>query len=296
MTLGLGIDAGGTSTRWALARPGGEVVASGEAGAMSANLLASGDGRARIRDTLAEIAQDVLRVGRPARIQAGFTGLAQADPALGALVAEPFGLEAAAVTVENDIVFAYRALFEPGEGYVVYAGTGSVAAFIDAEGRLHRAGGRGALLDDGGGGFWIAREALRHIWRLEDCQPGAWRESPMAREIFERLGGPEWARTKEAVYGGDRGGIGRLALAVASTAAADPAAMRILRQAGGELARLANAMVQRYGSRPIAATGRALALHPAIGAAMCAALPLGARIEIRASEAHHAAARLAAGP
>lgn len=294
MTLGLGIDAGGTRTRWALARADGEIVASGEAGAMSANLLASGDGRARIRDAMAGIARDVLRVGRPARIQAGFTGLAQADPALGALVAEPFGLEAGKVAVENDIVFAYRAIFEPGQGYVVYAGTGSVAAFVDAEGALHRAGGRGALLDDGGGGFWIAREALRHIWRLEDCRPGAWQESPMAREIFARLGGAEWARTKEAVYGGDRGGVGRLALAVAATAEADPVALGILEAAGGELARLAEAMVQRYGPRPIALTGRAALLHPSIPAAMEKALGAATPFEMRASEAHVAAARLAA--
>lgn len=294
MTLGLGIDAGGTRTRWAVAKDDGEIVASGTAGAMSALLLASSDGRARIRDAMAEIAQSVLRVGRPARIQAGFTGLAEADPALAPLVAEPFGLDAGAVTVENDIVFAYRALFEPGEGYVVYAGTGSVAAFIDAEGHLHRAGGRGALLDDGGGGFWIAREALRHVWRLEDCRPGAWHESPMAREIFARLGGHEWGRTKQAVYGGDRGGVGQLALAVAATAEADPVAMAILEAAGGELARLAVAMVQRYGPRPIALTGRAATLHPVIGESMRKALGGGTPFEIRASEAHVAAARLAA--
>lgn len=295
MTLGLGIDAGGTQTRWALARPGGEIVADGVAAPMSALLLASSEGRARLRDTLAEIAKSVLCVGRPSRIQAGFTGLAQRDPALGMLVAEPFGLDAGAVTVENDIVFAYHGLFAPGEGYVVYAGTGSVAAFVDDTGTLHRAGGRGALLDDGGGGFWIARESLRHIWRLEDCRPGAWRESPMACEIFARLGGSDWALTKQAVYGGDRGEIGRLALAVAATASSDPVALGILRAAGGELARLANAMEQRYGPRPIALTGRAALLHPAIGEAMRAGLSEHANLAIRPSDAHHAAARLAAG-
>lgn len=294
MTLGLGIDAGGTRTRWAVASGEGEILARGTAGAMSALLLSSSDGRERIRGVVAEIAQAVLRVGRPARIQAGFTGLAESDPALAPLVAAPFGLDAGAVTVENDILFAYRALFEPGEGYVVYAGTGSVAAFVDAEGQLHRAGGRGALLDDGGGGFWIAREALRHIWRLEDCRPGAWQESPMAREIFARLGGAEWARTKQAVYGGDRGGVGQLALAVAATASADPVAMSILEAAGGELARLADAMVQRYGPRPIALTGRAATLHPVIGESMRRALGGDTPFEIRASEAHVAAARLAA--
>ena len=44
-----------------------------------------------------------------------------------------------------------------------------------------------------GGGFWIAIEALRHIWRGEDALPGSWCDSPMAIELFNRLGGSDWA-------------------------------------------------------------------------------------------------------
>jgi hypothetical protein len=72
---------------------------------------------------------------------------------------------AAAISMRNDVEIAYLDSFAPGEGYLVYAGTGSIAAWIDADGQFHRAGGRGVTLDDGGGGFWIAREAMRHIWR-----------------------------------------------------------------------------------------------------------------------------------
>lgn len=293
MTLGLGIDAGGTLTRWALAR-GGEIVAEGEVPGMSALLLASTDGRARLDATMKRIAGAVLAVGRPSRVEAGITGLAEGDVAMCRIIAEPLALDPGAVTLENDIVFAYRGLFEPGEGHVVYAGTGSVAAHIDVHGTLHRAGGRGSILDDGGGGFWIAREALRHIWRREDERPGAWQESPLAREVFARLGGADWALTRAAVYGGDRGEVGRLALAVAATAEADPVSRAILDNAGVELVRLANAMVQRFGLLPVALTGRASQLHPAIGESMRKALLHGIELQVRESRAHYAAARLAA--
>ncbi|HYC36263.1 MAG TPA: BadF/BadG/BcrA/BcrD ATPase family protein [Usitatibacter sp.] len=292
--LGLGIDAGGTHTRWALAQADGTIVASGEARGISAHLMSTTEGRQRIRDVMAEVAKGALAVGRIGRVQAGVTGLPDTDPALRAMLAEPFGLEADAVTVQSDIVFAYLGQFRPGEGYVVYAGTGSVAAFIDDDGALHRAGGRGTLLDDGGGGFWIAREALRHVWRNEDANPGAWKRSPLARELFARLGGPDWPLTRQAVYGGDRGEVGRLALAVAETAGRDPVAMAILEQAGAELARLGNAMLSRFGARPVVLTGRAATLHPVIQQAMQAGLPANSPCELRQGEAHFAAARRAA--
>ena len=291
--LGLGIDAGGTHTRWALARPDGAIVASGEAGGISAHLMNTTEGRQRIRDVMAEVAKGALAAGRPGRVQAGVTGLPDTDPALRTLLAEPFGLQDEAVTVQSDIVFAYLGQFRPGEGYVVYAGTGSVAAFIDAQGTLHRAGGRGAILDDGGGGFWIAREALRHVWRAEDERPGAWRESAMARELLEAVGGPDWSHTREYVYGGDRGKVGLLSLALARTADTDPQARAILVAAGGELARLARALIGRHGPRPVALAGRVLELHPLVADSMRAALP-GVELSVRASRAHHAAARIAA--
>jgi len=288
--LGLGIDAGGTRTRWALATAPGQIVAEGEVRGMSALQVREG---CHVQETLADIAAAALVHGRPARVHAGLTGLGEDGEALRALIAAPFKLAETAVTLATDIEIAYLDLFVPGEGYVVYAGTGSVAAFVDAEGALHRAGGRGVVLDDGGGGFWIAREALRHVWRTEDERPGSWRDSPMANALFEAIGGAEWRHSREFIHGRDRGEMGRLALAVARTAGDDPVARDILAAAGRELARLTLAMQRRFGPRPIALTGRAAQLHPHIGEAMRAALPQGTQLELRASRGHHAAARVA---
>jgi N-acetylglucosamine kinase-like BadF-type ATPase len=152
------------------------------------------------------------------------------------------------------------------------------------------------VLDDGGGGFWIAREALRHIWRLEDEHPGAWESSPMAHAVFQHVGGSDWSFSRQFIYGRERGEVGKLAIAVAATAERDPAAAAILREAGRELARLAQALVNRFGPRPVALAGRAAELHPAIVETMRAALPPDTILSQTGMRAHYAAARLAAGP
>ena len=288
--LGLGIDAGGTQTRWALAAPRGGIVAEGAVRGMSALQVGKGN---HVREAMAELAAAALAHGKPARVHAGVTGFGENIETLRSLIAAPFDLESSAVTLASDMEIAFLDLFAPGEGYMVYAGTGSVAAFVDANGVLHRAGGRGVVVDDGGSGFWIAREAMRRVWRIEDEAPGSWRESPLAVALFDAVGGSEWANSREYIYGGDRGAVGRLSLAVAKAAEKDPVAREILASAGVELARLANAMTQRYGLRPVALAGRAAEIHPLIFETMRATLPGDVPLTLRATRGQYAAARIA---
>jgi glucosamine kinase len=294
---GLGLDAGGTQTRFALADARGNIVIDSAVAGITALQLNTNDGRAHIRQALEDIAKRIAVHGvhgKVARVCAGVTGLDERDERLCTLIGEVLSISPADVSVRSDIDIAYRDLFQPGEGYVVYSGTGSIAAYIDTAGTFHRAGGRGVLLDDGGGGFWIAREALRHIWRAEDEKPGSWQDSAMAREMFQHIGGSDWSFSRQFFYGRERGDIGKLALAVAKSANDDAVARTILCAAGSELARLGNAMISRFGVRPIALAGRAALLHPSIESTMRAALPSAAVLSVRVSEAHVAAARIAA--
>jgi len=304
--LGLGLDAGGTQTRWVLARPDGTTVARGEVGGFSALLLDTSAGRIALTQTLQSLAAAVLSQAAPGALrglQAGITGLGEPDGPAGrqlrALLAQQLGLAPAQILCDSDIAQAWHALFRPGEGYLVYAGTGAIAAFIDAAGTLHRAGGRGPLLGDEGGGQWIAREALALAWRREDEEPGAWSRSALARHLFDELGGPDWPTTRAFMYGGDnaarRGSIGRLALAVARAAREDDAdALALLHRAGRELARLPQALVRRLGPRPIAAAGRVLQLHPAIESGLRDALPQDLSLSVHQPDTALAAARRAA--
>lgn len=293
-TIGLGLDSGGTKTRWALSRANGDLIADGYVAGMTALQLGTGDGRAHIAATMAELARQVLSFGQPHAVCAGITGLDTRDERLCQAIAAPLGIASDNVNVHSDIEIAYRDLFQPGEGYVIYAGTGSIAAYMDTSEVLHRAGGRGVYLDDAGGGFWIVREALRHIWRGEDEQPGRWTSSPMAAAIFERIGGSDWSFSRQFFYASDRGEVGQVATAVSSVVDQDPFARAIICQAGVELARLGNALIARFGLRPIALAGGAARMHPLIEENLRATLPADAQLTVRVAEAHVAASRIAA--
>ena len=293
MQLALGLDAGGTQTRWALADRSGTVIAQGLAPSISGLQLLDDAGRAAVRSSLQDIAAALP--APPLQVVAGITGFdAGSVPLLAEMTAAPWRLPPSAVRTMSDIELACHAAFAPGQGYVVYAGTGSIAAFVDAAGTLHRAGGRGAIIDDAGGGHWIARQALRQIWRAEDETPGAWRHSALARRLFEQIGGADWSLTRSWVYGASRGELGLLALAVAAAADEDAQALALLQDAGRELARLGQALLQRFGARPLALAGRVLDLHPSIEASLRATLPPGTVATRPALPAHHAAARIGA--
>ncbi len=293
--LGLGLDAGGTQTRWALTTADGKLVAQGQGEPMAGAQLGTDEGRAAMAAALAQMAACARPHGTAVGVVAGLTGLgAEHEPALHALLAQAFALPLSAVGSMSDIELACHAAFAPGQGCVVYAGTGSIAACIDAAGTLHRVGGRGAVIDDAGGGHWIARQALRQVWRAEDEAPGAWQQSGLARALFDTIGGSDWAATRAWVYGATRGELGTLARAVARAAhGGDAAALALLRDAGLELARLAQALHRRLGVRPVALAGRVFDLHPAIETALRAALPAEVTVQRPTLHAHHTAARLA---
>ena len=295
--MGLGIDAGGSQSRWALAGSNQAIMAEGSIPSFSAVELASEAGQHKVNAILKNLAHAVAAFGTATAVHAGITGLGglqdRTSQVLRTLLFQHFKLAADAVTLSNDIELACRAAFEPGQGYLVYAGTGSMAGFVYGNGQFHRAGGRGGILDDGGSGYWISVAALRQIWRAEDEAPGCWVDSPLAVAMFDAIGGSDWALSRQMIYGASRGEIGQLALAVAAVAGRDPVATTILQDAGYELARLGNAMANRFGVRPMVLAGRVPALHPLIEASMREHLLPACELQRVNLQAHHAAARIA---
>jgi len=117
------------------------------------------------------------------------------------------------VAVVSDIELAHLAAFSGGPGVLVAAGTGSAAFGRDAAGRRARAGGFGPLLGDEGSSFWIGRRWLRAS-RDEDVRA--------------------FAKRPDAVRA-----VAALARGVLRRASTDRRARRIVREACGELAKLA---------------------------------------------------------
>lgn len=265
--FGLGIETGGTGSRWCLSAPSGAIVARGEMAPMTGHVFTQAE-RERVAGIFTRLAAELDGIGRPAAIVAGVTGLGR-ESAVRAVFSEiltaAFGCPEDKILVVDDMWLGYRARFQPGEGIIVYSGTGSIGYHLSAEGEIIRAGGRGVLLDDGGSAAWIAAAALRGLLRREDEAPGSGWDSALGKALAQALGGASWDAVRTHVYGGDRGSLGLLARAVAAAAeAGDAVAAEIFAQAGEELARLGLALRARVGAKPVAICGRAATLSPLI--------------------------------
>ncbi len=269
MTLLLTLDVGGSASRWSLRDEGGD-LAKGELAGASGHLFVAAE-EARFRALAAALARALPQ--RPDEVLAGITGLDATAPEAclaRAILAEALGAPAAAIGVTNDADLAYRSAFAPGEGILVYSGTGSVALHIRADGTEVRAGGRGMLIDDGGSAFWIGQQALRRAWREREENPTA-PLSPLANVLAEAMGGESWDHQRAYIYGGGRDAVAQLARVAASVADTED----IFVGAGQELARLANILIRLVGPKPVALAGRAWLLHPAMAAAFRKAVAAG---------------------
>jgi glucosamine kinase len=296
MSLGLGIDAGGTATRWRLADSGGHCIAQGMAEPLSGHLFSSA-AEERAKRIVTDMAEAVARAGHPLGIVAGITGLTRATPAealMRSILSETFKISPDKVFVAEDMWIAYLSYFALGDGILVYSGTGSIGYYLTKDKAVIRVGGRGNLIDDGGSGFWVAREALKFVLRKEEESPGEGWTSPLGITLSDALGGTAWDLVRAFVYGGDRGKIGALARAVATAAqAGDPVSLGILREAGQELARLANSLIKRVGPRPVALVGGGSRLHPVVCEAFRRELPPTVDVITNDVDAAMTAARLA---
>lgn len=167
--LVIGVDAGGSRTRVAVADANGETIATSEreGGAVkpgeierSASIIA-----AAVRDALITLDPTL---GAPRALCAGVAGVGRESErrALSeALLNESLADE---VLVMTDAEIAMADAFGDEAGIVLIAGTGSIAHGRGPTGILERVGGWGPNIGDEGGGFWIARRALSIVTAATD--------------------------------------------------------------------------------------------------------------------------------
>ena len=165
----LAIDAGGTSTRAVVLDAAGHAHGYGRAGGGN--------------PTAAGIPQAVHAIGLAAELaMAGLAGSAR--PALGLIAMagektpafrEQVSVRLAAlglpqVVLGHDLLGIFHSGTPALDGYALIAGTGTVAARIRGGGLDRVAGGRGWLLGDAGGGFWIGHAVARAVVASLDGQ------------------------------------------------------------------------------------------------------------------------------
>jgi N-acetylglucosamine kinase-like BadF-type ATPase len=241
-----GFDAGQTHCRCRLADLEGRVLAEG-VGSGVCHLAAPGGPerfQAALRSSLAAArAQPGAPSGPLAAAVVGASGIEADSPVqdLGhRLAVEALGLEPVLVT--GDERTALAGAFAGGPGIVLISGTGCICVGRDADGRLHRCGGWGWLLDGAGSAMDIGRDGLALSLRMAD---GRCAESPLRQALWDALSVNRPQELKARVVDPGFGAAGFAALAPlvsASAAAGDPGAVAVLRRNGEALADLVTAV------------------------------------------------------
>ena len=229
--LSLGIDGGASSAKWCLIDQDLNIVKQGALPPIDGHLYRS-ESLARFRDFLSSLKGE-LESFIPDAVVIGTTGFG-APEQIKSEISKIF--PTSQIQMSSDIALAYRSEFNLGEGIYLYAGTGSVAIHITSENKEVSVGGWGYLLGDEGAGFWIGREAVRHLlFQMESKE----KFDLLSMRIAEHFGGANWTAIRSHVYGQDRSAIAALAPIVASCASeGETKALSIMDAAASHLAEL----------------------------------------------------------
>ena len=168
MTYCIGIDGGGTKTLGVLTDLAGSVLTSATVGATNPNDItpeASADRLTELCHTLLEQAGLTRDALRESSLFFGIAGGINHGPTLERLLGDR--LTAAALRVRSDAHILLSGEVPTGDGACIICGTGSVC-FLRRGEEIHRIGGWGYLLDSGGSGYDIGRDALEAALRAFD--------------------------------------------------------------------------------------------------------------------------------
>src|ERR1700733_12112823 len=243
----LGVDGGQSSTTAMIGDETGRIAGVGRGG--PCNHAGASEGRAKfvgaIQASLREACAQAGLNPESVRFTSACLGFSGGPADKESILSEILKSDQTLVTDDAFIALSGATAGEPG--LVVIAGTGSIAFGRNRAGRTARAGGWGYLFGDEGGGFWIARQALRAAlrWeeggggptslraRLMDAAISQSRGTRNINDLLHRCYTPEFSRPR----------VASLSVLVNHAAeSGDPVALEILDAAARELVLLAIAV------------------------------------------------------
>jgi glucosamine kinase len=268
MSLHIGVDGGGTTTRAAIIDENYAVL--GYAESDSSNLFNLGI-QAACANICSAIDGALTASGRQVRdIDTFGFGLAgtvgenerkQWRSALGAYYGN-------AIVVDEDVAAALAGAFGPEElakgGAVLIAGTGSNCFGQSADGRRARADGWGPLIGDRGSGYWLGHSAIQAAVAAID---GAAPATSLQSALLEHFGVENLDALVGVVYAPDfrRDRIAAFVPHVLRAAGqGDIVAHSLLVQAGQQLGATASAVLKPLGVTQLALTGGLLQNVPEV--------------------------------
>ena len=291
-----GFDAGQTHTLCRLAdAASGRILAEAEGPGVSH--LAAVGGPERFAEALeASLARARQRIGARFRLRAAAVGASGIE--LGSAVAEEgqrlaaqaLGLDPPRVVVTGDERTALRGAFPGGAGIVVISGTGTITVGRGPDGREHRCGGWGWLLDGAGSAMDIGRDGLALSLRMAD---GRTQDTPLREALWRVLeldpadpAAPQGLKALVVAPGFGPAGFARLAPVLDRLAGqGDPQAGAILERSATALVEMVEAVAGalELASPPVCAMGGAIehlgAFRQRFLDALKAALPTSRLVE-----------------
>ncbi len=303
-TAYLGVDGGGTKTRFAVIDASGRLLAQAQLGTTYHPQVGLEGVRAVLADGIRQVLTDAgldlddvgyAFFGLPAHGEDG-----QATPKLDAIPAAILGHDR--YRCDNDMVCGWAGSLACADGINIVAGTGSIG-YGQRRGQAARAGGWGEAFSDEGSAHWIAVQGLNLYSRMSD---GRLPKGPLHALFNQTLALESDLDICARIYGEQaytRGELAQLSVLVCRAAeAGDAAAAAIFDQAGQELAAIVDALRRALGfadneTVPVSFSGGAFSagqrlLHP-FRAALLRACP-NYDIRVPRFEPHYGAALYAA--
>ena len=244
-----GFDAGQTSTRCRVCRwqkDSWQIIGEGSGPGVS-HLDAAG-GAERFRQAVLTSLKSAFEGQRERRLDAaviGASGIEQGSallPKATALLADALSLPGDRVLATGDERTALRGAFPDGDGIILISGTGMICLGRDHQGKEHRCGGWGWMLDGAGSAFDLGHQGLQLTLQMAD---GRQPDHPLRQRMWEQLGCRSHADVKAWVVQPSRTAADLAALAPLLVAAADeglPAAQDILQRSAAALVSCAAAV------------------------------------------------------
>ena len=240
----LGVDGGGTKTRFALIDDDGHLLGEAQLGTTYHPHV----GLDGVRAILVEGVAEVLAAAGKASDDIGyaFFGLpAYGEDSHAAAVLQTYPaaiLGHDRYACDNDMVCGWAGSLGCADGINIVAGTGSIG-YGQRRGAAARAGGWGEAFSDEGSAYWIATRGLNAFSRMSD---GRLPKGPLHAILNAHFQLDTDLDICAHVYGGKayaRGELAQLSRQVEEAAqAGDAVAIDIFRDAGQELARICDAL------------------------------------------------------
>jgi N-acetylglucosamine kinase-like BadF-type ATPase len=185
----LAVDGGGTKTLAVLVNEDGTILGKGKAGASNYQVV----GAEAAKEALIEaILAAFLDAGGLMAVEKAVFALAGIDTAkdekgVSGVVQDAvneLSIEIGSLVVENDCLSALLGATQNKAGILLIAGTGSIVYAHDGNKRIVRSGGWGHRVGDEGSGYWIGKQAIQSVLKMQD---GRGEETILSRRVLDKF-------------------------------------------------------------------------------------------------------------